>query len=379
MGKQHVLLFWLFFSGCYLTRVMPISPVYFAFVITMFFSVHYVVAGTTRYISIVALACLFFTGIMAYQFLLAEPPQAANFMMTFFSPVFTYVLFRDGEFSAKPFRWYSIFYSLLFILDGIWRILHPDLSLNVERLEELGVGFGIYKINSLMYIDSNFVGFQAVFVLSAYLWSLRFYREKASKVVVLLLVISILLTLSRAAIVGMLLSFFLYFSGKSKVNIVVFGVIALIVGIEASEYLEAIATSDVSFNSKFEIVDRATSYLNSAGPVALLFGVGIGEAEKVLGIGAHNLLVGLLVESGLLGALCFLGLTFFYLYRIKIGRWLLVLPILVVGMSLSSFATPYFFTLLSIAELLTNKRRDLTYECASCFCVNPGVQRGAVC
>jgi hypothetical protein len=76
-----------------------------------------------------------------------------------------------------------------------------------------------------------------------------------------------------------------------------------------------------------------------------------------LDVGAHNLFVSLIVETGVLGMILFLTYLLYFFLKISYGRTLLILPFMVVSMSLSTLAIPYFFSFLALAMLVVKKSK----------------------
>ncbi|EFN8692863.1 hypothetical protein EBA27_25300, partial [Escherichia coli] len=87
----------------------------------------------------------------------SQIPLVINLLIVLLSPMLVDSYYKRRYITKQNLLNVFLFYSLVFILDGFWRIKHPYLE-HVDKLEELGIGFQIYKVNSFMYSDSNFVG-----------------------------------------------------------------------------------------------------------------------------------------------------------------------------------------------------------------------------
>lgn len=356
MKANYILKIWILFSGLYLTKIMPISPVYVVFLIGLICFVFYYAVNNNKNIHIFSVIIFFSSLMCLFQFSLTTPALTLNFILTFLSPILVFGLFRNTVFSIRFFNIYVLFYFLVFLVDGIWRLYHPNLEFDQAKLDAMGIGFHIYKFNSLMYIDSNFVGLQAVFVFSIFLWANSFYNQRLNKFILLLAFTSILLTISRAAYIGVLIAIIIYYVQDSKKRIYFTSFLSVIT-LAFVGNIAIFMKQDASFESKFMIIDRMFTYLETADILSLIFGVGVGNAKNVLDVGAHNLFVSLIVETGVLGMILFLTYLLYFFLKISYGRTLLILPFMVVSMSLSTLAIPYFFSFLALAMLVVKKSK----------------------
>ncbi|EFN6891786.1 O48 family O-antigen polymerase, partial [Escherichia coli] len=171
-------------------------------------------------VSFFTLISLIISLLSTFLFINSHFSLVINLCMVLLSPMLVDFYYKGRSITKRNLLNVFLFYSFVFILDGFWRIQHPYLA-NVDKLEELGIGFQIYKVNSLMYADSNFVGLEAVFILSCFLY---FFRD--IKIVGLLrvryflvfcaLFVGVVLTFSRAAIIAMILLFVLSVLMKNK-------------------------------------------------------------------------------------------------------------------------------------------------------------------
>jgi len=356
MKASFFLKLWVLFSGLYLTKIMPVSPVYVAFLLCFIFLFLIYLIKDNKNIHKFSIIIFFSSVLLLIQFYLTSIPLTLNLILTFFSPLLIYGLFKNMTIGISFFNTYAFFYFSLFLADGVWRLFHPNLEIDQAKLDALGIGFHIYKFNSFMYIDSNFVGLQAVFVLSVFLWANNFYKQKLNKLILILAFISILLTISRAAYLGAFLALFLYYIQDSKIK-QYFSILLMFLLLFVVSNMLSFMENDVSFESKFIILEKTAVYLNSVDIFSLFFGVGAGKAETVLGIGAHNLLVSLIVETGILGVILFFIYIFYFFLKITYGRVLLIAPFIIVSMSLSTLAMPYFFSLLALVSSILSKAK----------------------
>lgn len=334
--------FWLFLSGFYLTQVTSFSPVYISFVFFFLFVCYETLEKEDRLISRLSIFFAYASIFYLLLFLNSPPPMVINVVISALSFFITYKLFRKRLIKRSYLYAVFIMYASLFIIDGMWRLANPELE-NIERLQELGIGFQIYKTNSLMYQDSNFVGLQAVFIMSCFLFFIG-VNTKKDVVILSLLILSIILTYSRSAVIGCLISLFFYFIRNRKLlKISLFllapFLIAFLVSVGFSEF-----SDDLSFNSKIYILEQAYNYLWTLDLMDLLFGVGLGNSKEHIGIGSHMLLLTLFLELGLISLILFLIFISWLYIRLGYAFLYSVFPYIIISFSLGTTAIPYFFS-----------------------------------
>jgi len=293
-------------------------------------------------------------------FLNSELSLVINIVITLFSPIFTSFFFKDKWISSNKLLMVFFIYGLLFCLDGFWRLSHP-YTVNIDKLESLGIGFQIYKVNSFMYLDSNFVGLQAILFLSAFLYffrNVRLYKFSwfLYTIILGLLILGTALTFSRAAVISMVMLFILYFLMGKRNSLIIFLFIAPVLFSFAGFYTYEKFNSDISFSSKFHIISATINYISNASLSNILFGLGVGNAVDAIGMGAHNILITYLLETGLLGMFLFLSILLYLCCSLKDDMLIVVFPFLITAMSLGTTAIPYFLTFACLAVLYKKQR-----------------------
>ncbi|HFI5864824.1 TPA: O48 family O-antigen polymerase [Escherichia coli] len=352
-------LLWLISCGLYITQITAISPVYFIFILSMILVFLTNVSCRKWDVSFFTLISLIISLLSTFLFINSHFSLVINLCMVLLSPMLVDFYYKGRSITKRNLLNVFLFYSFVFILDGFWRIQHPYLA-NVDKLEELGIGFQIYKVNSLMYADSNFVGLEAVFILSCFLY---FFRD--IKIVGLLrvryflvfcaLFVGVVLTFSRAAIIAMILLFVLSVLMKNK-RIKAFSYMLMpVLLIVLSWFVFKKFTDDISFESKFDLIRYSLEYIKNNNVEVILLGVGLGNAVDVIGMGAHNLFLTFLIETGMIGLFLFLVLLCIMCIYLKEDAIVIVLPFLIVSMSLGTTAIPYFFTFTWLCILFKRK------------------------
>ncbi|MBQ0215668.1 hypothetical protein KAH51_19825, partial [Proteus vulgaris] len=105
---------------------------------------------------------------------------------------------------------------------------------------------------------------------------------------------------------------------------------------------------DGSLNSKFYIVEKAFIIYSEIPIENKLFGIGLGNTELFLNIFAHNILVTMLLEFGLIGSFLFILFIIYSLISSNHFCLLIWIPILIAGISLFGAYAPYLFIINAI-------------------------------
>ena len=365
--RNVALFFTILFSGFYLTRVLSLSPVYITFLIGTLVIVGYAIFNYhSIYIS--KASVLYFAYIIyiivTQSFL---DPNFSTLINVIFSLLYFIIMLNIAYYSkteilvrySKYFIWFTI---LLLVVEAAWRLTHPIFVIegtdkDYRNME--GMLFYAFKFSSIMFKDSNFVGTYGL-VAFFYYYYLRKKKYVKSMIPLIILFILISLTLSRSAIITVLLTIvILYFlSIKIKLHHIILGIVLIISVVFIA--LPQIET-DGSFLSKFDILELTWRHLQECSLGQFLFGVGFGNTVEHIGIGAHNLLVTHLIESGIIGLLFFLIVNFSLINKTKRYSLYLTIPLFISGMSLAGHAISYYYACLALIYVIErNERKDIS-------------------
>lgn len=346
------------FSGVYLTR-LGVSPVYISTLLGVVASISVmsaaqVAAPLSAWMELTVLVSLSFIFTLHQVGLKVEAGNVLNFVLGPLVAALVQLVgchVRRGQIEnvAKTFIVVGL---LVMTVECGYRLTHPDLAFledaSTRRDDLENIAFYIYKFNSIMYIDSNFVGLQLA-VLFAFLIALARLGMPIPWPYFFWTFTLVVLTISRASIFTCVLLMGIngFISANLKVRL--FISILLMTGLVSLPFF---LLGDESFMSKFDLIMRFSKFLGSAGWMEVLFGVGVGRAVDVLGIGGHNLVVVYVVEVGLVVA------ASIFLYLIWLARkvavvWFLIAAWLVNGFSLTTFAIPYMYAAAAVLRLLS--------------------------
>jgi hypothetical protein len=360
------------FSGFYTVK-LGLSPVYLTFV----FAVLALLVGSMRPIRLwqdptaVLCAALFLMYIVAlfvagWEF--DSPLPSAWFNLAFsllYFIVTTVVLENSSRDRVVKASHMAIVFSIaLLSVEFAYRFSHPAEPDELWGVEREDIFWYVYKTSSFMYPDSNSVGL-FVACLIGFIVGLPRHDHRRFKIYLIPLIVLLLGSLSRAAIFAISAVLLLQYARGSRARLMLF------VGLTALGVVGLLTwfSTDESFLSKFWIAGLVALYLARIDLLELLIGVGPGNAENALGVGAHLLPFTLLVEVGVVGSILSIVIWFSIW---KKSRWCgtpLLLAYLLSGLSFTTFAIPWFY---SMAAVLIHLARVVP---SARFCTHPGLQR----
>ncbi len=333
-------------SGLYLSQVI-ISPVYFIVLFGLFLLIisNNKIASVYKY-QFYSVG-IFFIYLLSTNLTRIDFSIYGNLLITAIVAISTPFTLRNLSQIDKNniFKCYMLITILLVSIDACWRFTHPDYesAKNLERLYELGLGFQLYKTNSLMYIDSNFVANQ-VLISIVVLLIVSKIKLRSNKTFLVLLVL-LFLCLSRSAVIAFLLTaVYIYFNDINKKYKSLLRFFFPFVAIFISYEIFSLVQGDLSFQSKFYIFDTSYDYFMNTNAYNKFFGVGLTNGVHAIGKGTHSLYVTLFIETGIFGVLLFSNMIL-SLFVKKTVRPLLI-AYLIASFSLGSIMVPYFYALM---------------------------------
>lgn len=364
ISLNYLILFFIIpFSGFYITK-LPLSPIYILIFIGLFFlTILLFISSKLKLSTEIILSFILLMYFSISQQLLFMPNVSAYLNFNFSVVVFicSYIaLNKTNSNTIVSISEKMIYFSIpLLIYEAYYRITNPVFFVDFAEKGQENLAFYYFKINSIMYQDSNFVG---LFIVSLFffLFYLKKNTNKKYFILITLLIILIFTTISRASILALVLFVILYpFRQKIyKYRIFIF-IFSIISTFTLFPFLLEYRTIDDSFSTKFGIFDKTIEYISNANFINLLFGVGFGNAVEVLDIGAHNFFVTYLVESGLIGLLLVIIFWTYLLHKTKYKIGIVMFPFLLNGMSVASGAIPYLYAMFAIILVLESRRNQI--------------------
>lgn len=342
------------FSGFFI-NFLPISPIYLFFTLSFVglflqtLKIKKLVFNSLIGITMVLLCYLLVTQLMII-------PEKTNALYNVILSLIYFVFSFQVLYSLSSDKILNISVKfinisiLLVIIETIWRLTHPWQPQTTWQFMQVDSSFYKYKMNSIMYQDSNFVG---IFIVALFFFCiyLRRYQAILLKWQMFMLTILCVLTFSRAAIFT-LIAFYILIGFKTKIMKILLSITAIITG---ATFIFGYMNSDISFLSKIEIVDRAFEFLSDTTMSNVLLGIGFGNSFEYLRIGAHNFMITYLLESGLIGFILLFVLWWRILKKTKFKAGIVMLPFLLAGMSLAGHAITYLYCIFAIIYILEKK------------------------
>lgn len=361
-------------SGLYLSGITPLSPIYFIFGIAIIFYCFKLLLHFEIHINGLAFFNLFICVVSIFVQLIVIPnTRVPNTIGLALPYLFYFICFQSLNTLTKKEIMNLCAYMLsahviLFSIDAIIRLTNPTLYASNAysgHTRETGLAY-MFKYNSIMYPDSNFVGAQ---VCLTYFFTVYLIKENLlvswAKNLRYVLFVLVILSTSRSAIITMVL-YTLIFNKISFPFQITKKQILWLVGIAifliiSSIFILSLIKNDESFNSKFMILYLAVDFLKSIPISSIFFGIGMGNTFSFIGIGAHNLLVTLTLETGLFGLTLFIISMYFSIKKTN-GKALYVLfPLFTMGFSFVSLALPFLFTFLAIIYVVENRDKTSNF------------------
>ncbi|MHB0854646.1 MAG: O-antigen ligase family protein, partial [Rectinema subterraneum] len=164
----------------------------------------------------------------------------------------------------------------------------------------------------------------------------------------LILILLLIASFSRAAyiafIIGILYKKYHSQTKKYYKNIIKYISIPIII-IMAYYIISYLYKSDLSFQSKFYIIDLAINVFKKFPIYNKIFGIGFLEWQDVLGIYTHNIYITYFIQTGFIGLILFI---LFVISTFKYAKYIWI-PILLVSLSFFSYlGMPFLFVPLAI-------------------------------
>lgn len=257
---------------------------------------------------------------------------------------------------------FIIYSAIILTAECVWRITHPDLAQLSQAAGALNWLYQ-YKFTSFMYSESNATGIHIITILFYVLYQEVERGRKWTKTK-WLFVLLLVLTFSRAALVGLVIGW-VYMKYLRKRNIL-FNLSNLLIAaallfLTYQFYLKPKIEGDLSLKSKLEIIDIVRNYFANASLQEWLFGIGFSNSVDRLGIYAHNFAMVLLIESGVIGLTLMLLLFVEFILITKKKALLILVPFIITTLSASIMFIPFFYITIALIYFTENESKT-TYK-----------------
>lgn len=355
-------------STMFITRFMSLSPFYFGVILSILLLFCYLSIRCDKARLKISLNC-FILILVSYIYILyiilnslingisLKYPMLISFsIIMYFVSKFLYkkIDIKYVYFFVNMFIFFNFF---LLSFDLIYRILHPRILPWEYTSKDF---FYMFKFSSIIFNDTNEVGFMALIILT-FMYSLnKVGITKIKRMYFCLFFALLFFTFSRAAILGFLVLFFIY-SIRENIKITVLIPLGLLFLIVIFIFFLSFSTediSDVSLKSKFDIFFKTFDYLRTVDIKTFLFGIGYEKSPTVLGIYGHNYISLYIIEFGFVGLLLLLSLFFSIFMECNNNKFFLIVYF-ITGLSYVPYFIPYFYILMGILSGLTDNKKEI--------------------
>ncbi|WP_158740071.1 O-antigen ligase family protein [Defluviitalea raffinosedens] len=336
------------FSGFYIQKA-TVSPVYITFVIGSYMLfLLFIYKSSFKNDKLVNIAFFGITYFLITQiYVKGEINTTGNVIISilYFIIVIQGLHFFNYADTVSMSRRFINFSIAILILECIYRMNNPEYYFNYKDFSFWEQGFYIYKINSFMFQDSNFVG---IFIISLFFFTvyLKTCHNQKFNIQLILLAILCFFTFSRAAWISLVFCYIIILFKNKRLymkKVLIFSCMVL-----GSIFLFYIVKIDSSGLSKLKIFQLAFKFLKTGSYKHILLGVGFGRAKEYIGIGAHNFIITYLIESGIIGLLFIVIFWSYINVKTKYKASYVMFPFLICGMSLAGHAIPYLYCIYAI-------------------------------
>lgn len=348
------------FCGFYMVKI-GVSPIYVIFFLSLFFIFLGSVQGFKRAqepaLMLITVFIIIYVSLSFFVYWEFDSVLPSAWVNLVFSLVYFIVaLFLLDNVSRnqvnRSVRLIIIFSTVLLMVELVYRLLHPEQPEEWMTIRE-DIRWYMYKTSSFMYPDSNSVGL-FIACLIAFIFAIPAQESFPFKKYLIPLFFLLLGTLSRASIFAIIFSIVFYYFSGSRLKIL----LIILFSIIGTVIIYSLIKTDESFLSKFWIASLVLNYLYQADFLQLMIGVGPGNTEKYLGVGAHLLPFMFLIEIGFIGTVLISLLWFSIWKKLRQHGIPIFMVLLVNGLSFSTFAIPWFYAMLAILIYFSRRKEN---------------------
>jgi hypothetical protein len=335
------------FSTYFITKILSISPVYFAIACSLlFFSLDLLYKPFRRRVSwysFARYAPFFLYGCYIIVLSLikgSEIKQPVLIALSILLYIFALLIYRNERIKVitKISKAFLLFAFLLFVVDAAYRLTHP--STLAWRYTQSDF-FYMFKFNSIMFHDSNEVGFAILIILSFMIYLSDKRILKIGKLYFVLFFVLLILSFSRAAILSFILTIFYYHHYRNRGQAA-----KLFIGISVLVLIFVLLMNfrgeDYSLSTKYDIWRRAYDYFNRCTIEQFVFGNGYGNSTYQLGMYAHVHILVQMIEFGVIGTVLYMAI-FLVIISDNRDTLHLLIPYAIAGFAYAPLVVPYFF------------------------------------
>lgn len=250
----------------------------------------------------------------------------------------------------------------IFIIDFIYRFKGNYnlilLSLKSFLLNNRTIiNFYTYKVNSIMYADTNYT---AIIIGITFLYYLHLEKYKIVRIKYYkwLCIFLLIFTFSRAAIISIIISlFYKKYNGLLKKYKLIVGTGMIIMFISILPKIIDKLKEDNSISTRFELINLFFNKVTDLNIMEILLGVGFTNSNFILGEYGHNFIVVMTLEGGILFFLLLVWIFILMWIEYKKFREILIYFILCI-MSVTQYNYIFIFVILTTLKAIEEVKND---------------------
>lgn len=356
--------YFLIFTICvnlFLTQLMSLSPIYFAFVaaLALLFLCNSFDPNMRLFIfdkddyPIIGVMLVLCSNII----LTTVVNNGA--LRTFISIIFTDFCFLFSfninavpkETIRKSFYILKYITLALFVIEVIYRFQNSEAKHSFFYFYD-------YKHNSIMFPDTNATAVCIEFFL-CFLFYLKERRIiKIYFIEILITIVLLILAFSRAAGFGVFCLLTCWYFIKCRIPLI--KILMIIFAISIGIYILIYFFSDASFLTKIDLFVQTVDYINKIDFFHFFIGNGIDSCMHFLSRYGHTFVTLYIIELGTLSLLVLFVLFLIAVLKTKYALFM-VIPFVTTGLSYMPYVIPFFFLYLGFIYNIECHRNDLFY------------------
>lgn len=342
------------FSSSFLTKLLPLSPIYLTTIVSFFATVYIAKNEKTLPNRRVLYYIVFVFSLYLMLNLLFTNSGVVKdvkdlYVLAFFTLYFIIVdisLTNVNRNELKKILFVYFSFNFLFLLFELIMRIKNAMSYEIPTwiIANPNYFFYMLKPNSIIFLDSNgtaVILLSVLSVLTYIIWDNPKYRCVKTWIFLPLFFILLIGTFSRASIMAYLvLLFYTVFVHKKPLvfRLIMFG--CLLICIAFAFYWIA---NDFSFLSKFQIFAETFEYVKQLDVRTFLFGTGINTSTEHLSIYAHNFISIYLIEFGFIGLLLYVLMFGVIIMNTSKNHIYITIPYFIASLSFTPIIIPYIF------------------------------------
>ena len=376
------------FCNFWVYQAKPITPLYYFFLVSvLIFFISFIRQKSVQITNtqITSLICATYTFIvsMFHKDTGWNTVIHCGITFIFYFLVIYYFKFLNKEQVLNIVKWLFNFTFIYIAIETFWRWTHPTMFREgVIVTKQVETNFYAFKMNSIMFMDSNFVSLITLIMTFLAFYILVYVKKNDKFYKFMFFAFAVLtgLTISRAATFAMIITIIIYYCFDTlkdglnylkNIPILTFKMFIFIpiavIGLFLFFYGLFLFMSDESFLTKIDIFSNLGFYLSSVPIINKFIGSGTDLSNMLyyFSRATHSLIPTYIVWFGLLELLLVCYLWIQILIDTKYKALFIIIPIFILGFSLTVAGIHTFYVVLALITYFENilPQQERSIEC----------------